>query len=167
MKKTFLSLIPILICCNFLSAQKIALLNTDLKSPILYTDSVTVEQVSKNLFPVDVSNFDTLYANLDYLNEMLKIRQRSKMQSFELHSGSTIIFIKRLPRSEGDAYIMKATSTIGQVNSNFFISDTKRNNKRNSQRIEKIMAYMKTNKSFFMKPYAIHPRIYNVVVYTE
>ncbi len=73
--------------------QKIALLSTDFKRPIIYTDSLTVEQISNALFPVSVENFDTLYANLDYIHSMLKKVQRSKMKSFELHSGSTIISI--------------------------------------------------------------------------
>ena len=97
-------------------SQKIALLNTDFKSPIIYTDSVTVQQLSSHLFPVSVNDFDTLYANLKYIDKMLSIRQRSKMKSFELHSGLTIIKIARVPFSNGDRYIIEAATNIGEIN---------------------------------------------------
>lgn len=150
-----------------LSAQKIALLNTNFKSPILYTDSVTVQQTTTGLFPVSIKDFDTLYANLDYLKKMLEIRQRSKMESFELHAGLTIIKITRTPYSNGDRYVMKATTNIGELQSNLYLVDTKQTNKRNGERLKKIMDYMKTNKSLFKKPDAIQPKIYNVVIITD
>lgn len=149
------------------NAQKTALINTDFKSPIIYTDSVTVQQISEGLFPVGINDFDTLYANLEYINKMLSIRQRAKMKSFELHAGKTIIKVSRVPFSNGDRYLIKATTKVGEVQSNFNITDVSRSNKRNSERIEKIMAYLKSNKSLFNKPYGVHPKIYNVMVVTE
>lgn len=148
------------------SAQKNALINTDLKSPIIFTDSVTVEQV-RTLFPVGVNNFDTLYANLDYLNKMVKTRQRAKMQSFELHSGNVVIKVSRVPFSNGDRYAMKAVSKEDNIVSVFNISDINKSNKKTSERIEKIMSYLKSNKSLFKDPYDVHPKIYNAVVITE
>lgn len=152
---------------NSVSAQKIALFNTGFKSPIIYTDSVTVQQVTNGLFPVSINDFDTLYPNLDYINKMLKKRQRSKMESFELHSGLTVISVKRVPFSNGDRYIINARTRIGEVSSNLHLTEIHRTNKRNSERIEKIMAYMKTNKDLFKAPYEVQPKIYNVITITE
>lgn len=148
-------------------AQKVALLNTDFKSPIIYTDSVTVQQTVSGLFPVSINDFDTLYANLEYIKNMLSIRQRSKMKSFELHAGQTEITIRRVPFSNGDRYSITATTSIDEIQSNFKLIDINRSNKNNAERIEKIMDYLKTNKSLFKKPYGIHPKIYNVVVITD
>ena len=109
-------------------AQKVALLNTDFKSPIIYTDSVTVQQTISGLFPVGINDFDTLYANLNYIKDMLSIRQRSKMKSFELHAGKTIIKISRVPFSNGDRYMIKATSKIGEIMSNYTLVDIEHSN---------------------------------------
>ena len=160
-------LITTLFITTSASAQKIALLNTNFKSPIIYTDSVTVQQTTSGLFPVGINDFDTLYANLDYINKMLSTRQRSKMKSFEFHSGQTIIKISRVPLSNGDRYLIKATTRTGELQSNLNITDISRSNKKNSERIEKIMMYIKTNKSLFKAPYEIQPKFYNVVVVTE
>ena len=147
--------------------QKIALLNRDFKQPIIYTDSVTVQQISSGLFPVSVENFDTLYANLDYIHSMLKKIQRSKMKSFELHAGTTIINIKRVPFSNGDRYLANATTKINEIESTFNLTPVDKSNARNADRIKRLMDYMKTNKDLFKGPYAIQPRIYNIVVVTE
>ena len=148
-------------------AQKIALLNTDFKSPIIYTDSVTVQQTVSGLFPVSINDFDTLYANLEYIKKMLSIRQRSKMKSFELRAGQTEITIKRVPFPNGDRYLITASTSVDEIKSNFQIIDLNKSNKNNAERVEKIMEYLKTNKSLFKKPTGIHPKIYNVVVITN
>ena len=148
-------------------AQKIALLNTDFKSPIIYTDSVTVHQTVSGLFPVSINDFDTLYANLEYIKKMLSIRQRSKMESFELRAGQTKIEISRVPAANGDKYFILATTFVDDIQSNLRLTDISRTNKKNAQRIEVIMEYLKTNKSLFKKPYGIRPKIYNVVVITD
>lgn len=157
-----ISIFPILSFC-----QKIALINTSFKQPIIYTDSLTVEQISSGLFPVSAENFDTLYANLDYIHSMLKKLQRSKMKSFELQSGSTTITIQRVPFSNGDRYISVAKTKINELEAKYNLTPVDQSNTKNANRIEKFMDYMKKNKDLFKVPYAIHPKIYNVVVITE
>ena len=147
-------------------AQKVALLDTKFKEPIIYTDSVTVQQVTSGRIPVKVENFDTLYANLKYLAAMLKIRQRAKMQSFELRAGSTVIGIQREPHAYGDAYSIIIKSKVDEVSSVYSLADQK-NNAHSATKIEKVMAYLKSNKSLFREPYDVHPKLYNVIVITE
>jgi hypothetical protein len=148
-------------------AQKIALFDVNFKRPIIYTDSVTVQQTTTGLFPVGVENFDTLYANLDYIHSMLQVRQRAKMKSFELHAGSTTISIKRVPFAYGDRYLIIGKSKLGEVESNFNFASIDRSNAKNAVRIKQFMTYMKTNKDLFKAPNDIHPKMYNVIVITE
>jgi hypothetical protein len=165
MKKILLSII--LLASVKSSAQKTALLDVEFKKPIIYTDSVTVEQIKSGLFPVSTDNFDTLYANIQYLHSMLKKVQRSKMQSFELHSGSTKINISRIPFSNGDRYMSIAKSKIGEIETTLDLTPYDRSNAKNSYRLEKIMEYMKRNKDLFKAPYNVEPKIYNIVVVRE
>ena len=160
-------LLIMFLCFPFITyAQKVALLDTKFKDPIIYTDSVTVQQVSTGHIPVKIENFDTLYANLKYLADMLKTRQRAKMQSFELRAGSTIITIQREPHAYGDSYSVVIKSKVDDVSSVYNLADQK-NNAHNANKIEKLMAYLKTNKSLFTNPYEVRPKLYNVVVLTE
>ncbi len=147
-------------------SQKIALMDPEFVRPILYTDSVTVEQ-TKDYFPVSIENFDTLYASLSYLKMMLKVRQRAKMKSFEFKAGSTTIQTKRVPFAYGDRYRIAAVTKINEVESNFIISDFSKSNAQNASRIEKLMAYIEKNRSLFNGVNEIMPKIYNVIVITE
>lgn len=164
--KNILTTLLLIISCNCLG-QKIALLNLNFEQPIIYTDSVTVQQVSSGLFPVSINDFDTLYANLDYLRSMFTKLQRSKMKSFELHSGSTTISVNRAPFSHGDRYLTIAKTKIGEVESKINLAPVDRSNAKNSERMKKIMAYMKSNKSLFRIPYPVEPKLTNIVVITE
>ena len=149
------------------SAQKIGLLDTRLKRPIIYTDSVSVGQVSMGYIAIPVADFDTLYSNLTYLNEMVSKRQRSKMQSFPLLTNATRIQVSRVPMAYGDRYLISLKSTNDAVSSMMTISDGKLPNATISKNITKMLAYIKSNNSLFAPPKEIHPRIYNVVVISD
>ena len=147
-------------------AQKIALIDIQLNKPILFTDSITVEQ-TQNYFPVDINNFDTLYADLKYLTDVLSKRQRAKMQSFELRAGSTTITVKRVPYAYGDRYTGIAKTKIKELQSEFLISSINKSNYKNQFFVERLMDYMKNNKELFKAPNEITPRIYNVIVISD
>jgi hypothetical protein len=134
--------------------------------PILYTDSVTVEQ-TRDYFPISIENFDTIYASLNYLKTMLKVRQRAKMKSFDFKAGSTTIETKRVPFAYGDRYRITAVTKINEVESKFILSDFSKSNAQNVYRIEKLMAYIEKNRSLFKGVNEIIPKFYNVIVITE
>ena len=148
-------------------SQKIALFDTKLIQPIIFTDSLTVEQTTKGYFPVEVSNFDTLYANFNYIKNMLSKRQRAKMKSFELRSGNTILTISRVPFAYGDRYLTIAKTKIKELESDYVLTDFNKKNSDNLFKIERLMSYMKNNKELFKAPNEIIPKIYNVVTITE
>jgi hypothetical protein len=151
----------------FTYGQKIALLSPNSKYPIIYTDSVTVEQIHKGFFTLEVKSLDTFYANLKYIKEMLSIKQRSKMQSFELRSGLTVIKINRIPLAYADRYSIVASSKIGEIEAVTTFGDLQTTNKNCLNRIENMMKYLDSNKSLFRTANEIHPRIYEVVVVAD
>jgi hypothetical protein len=151
----------------FAISQKIALFDTKFTQPIIFTDSVTLEQITKGYFPVEVNNFDTLYANLNYIKNMLSKRQRAKMKSFELRAGNTILTISRVPFAYGDRYSTIAKTKIKELESDYVLTDFNKKNSDNLFKIERLMSYMKNNKELFKAPNEITPKIYNVVTITE
>lgn len=160
----------LLACVAFsisLSAQKVALLDRGFKQPIIYTDSITVEQVRAGYFPLQVNNVDTFYANLKYLHDMLSTRQRAKMESFELHAGNSIIKSERVPMAYGDRYNIIAYTKIGEILAQMRLSTSEEPSKRNAKRIKRLMEYISKNKSLFGAPREIHPRIYYMQVITD
>jgi hypothetical protein len=148
-------------------AQRTALLSKDLTQPIIYTDSITVQQLSTGYIPIDVSKIDTFYANLQYLRNLYSERQRSKMQTFELKAGTSTMTIERVPHAYGDRYNVTAANSIDNVKSSVLLASSDISNKNNRKKIEKLMDYISSNKSLFKTANEIHPKIYNAVVVSE
>jgi hypothetical protein len=148
-------------------SQKIALIARDFERPMLFTDSVSAEQVKSGYFPIEKANIDTFYANVKYLIDMLKIRQRAKMQSFELRSGTSTIKVSRVPYSNGDRYTAIAKNKEDEIEAIMPLIDHQISNKKSAKRLQLLLDYLTNNKSLFTKPYGITPKIYNVAVITE
>jgi hypothetical protein len=147
--------------------QRVALMDKKFKQPILFTDSLTVEQVTKVYLPVYVKDFDTLDANLRYLEEMLSKPQRSKMGGFELRSGNTSISVMKVPMAYADRFNIIMKSEGQSITTLFTLSDANFPNSKGLDRIKDMRNYIQKNKSLFTAPYEIHPKIYNVVVITN
>lgn len=103
------------------SAQKYALIDRDYKKPILFTDSVTVSQVSNNYFPVNVSDLDSLNANLEYIINQLENVERAKFKSYKLKSGNTQIQVNTVTHAYGDAYDILLVTNANNVIAEFYI----------------------------------------------
>ena len=152
-----------LFCSLSAHGQKIALLSTDLKSPILYTDSVTIEQVSSGHFAIDVNNLDTFVASLAYMRDLLKKTARSKLESWEFRSGNTIIMTSRIPNAYGDSYSVMAVSKFDEVTSTFDLTPEK-GSKKKSEHIDRALKYIEKNRTVLRQWYEITPKKYNVIV---
>ena len=164
MKKIFAILF--LLFSHGVFGQKIALLSHDFKKPILYTDSITVEQIANGYFAVKLNDFDTLIGSLNYLKNALVGLSRAKMQSWEFRAGNTTLKTTIELHAYGDKYNVVAISTFDEIKSVFTIT-TEKNNKRNSKRLEELMQYIAKNRSIFKEAYEINPKFYNVVIIKE
>lgn len=149
------------------NAQKVALIHTEFKQPIIYTDSVSVQQITSGYFALEVSAVDTFYAGLKYLKEMLEVRQRAKMQSFQFKSGNTTIHVERVPFAYGDRYNITIRTKMNEVTSAFSLATKDVSNAKNAKKIKSLMDHIAENKSLFKAPNEIHPKFYEVIVITD
>ena len=156
-----------ILCSLSCYSQRIALIDKNFKQPILFTDSISAEQIKSGYFPIETTNLDTFYANVKYTIDMLKIRQRAKMQSFELKAGSSTIKVSRVPYAYGDRYSGTAHNQFNEIQAVMPILNHTVSNKDNAKRLQKLLDYLSRNKSLFRDPYQITPKLYNVVVIME
>ncbi|HEU4469620.1 MAG TPA: hypothetical protein VFR58_00935 [Flavisolibacter sp.] len=163
----FFVLVLVILPFSVLAQSKFALIDKNLEQPVIYTDSVTVEQVIKGYFPIENKSVDSLIANLIYLREMLSKMQRAKMESFELRASNAVITTIRIPYAYGDRYDAVAQTNNGQVQAKLNLLTSKDSNKDNMKRIKKLLAYLESNQSFYRAPNEIAPKLYNVVVITH
>ena len=170
MKKIIKSILLFLLFTQ-VKAQKFALISTSTKQPIIYTDSVTVEQIKSGFFPVETIKVDTFLANLLYLKNMVdngKNGMRSKMQSFQLKSGLTTFEITRIPFAYGDRFKIIGITEINYITARTVFGNDNISNKKTRDKIENLIAYITNNKSFYETKYReINPKEINVIVRTE
>ena len=162
-----LLLILISAMCNSSFGQKIALIDTKFKTPILFTDSVSVNQVSNALLPIRVDEFDTLNAHLEFIKKVLSEPKRSKMQSFDLKTQTISISVSRIPMAYADRYIIIMQTLNNGINATYKILRPESPHKDGVKRIDKFRKYIQSNTSLFGPPNAIEPKFYNVVVVSE
>lgn len=167
MKTKFALLTLLLALSQTVQSQRYALFDKTLEKPILFTDSVTVQQVTQGYFPIENKSTDTLAANIQYLKKMVSVRQRSKMESFELKSGNITINVKRVPYAYGDRYEAIMYSSAGEVKSQMTLINSEIKNKRTGQKLERMLDYFEKNKSFFKAPGEVEPKIYNITVISD
>jgi hypothetical protein len=167
MKRFSLILILTSAICYACLGQKIALIDTKFKTPILFTDSVSVNQVSNALLPIRVDEFDTLNAHLEFIKKVLSEPKRSKMQSFELKTQTISISVSRIPMAYADRYFMTMRTLNNGVIATYDILRPESPNKDGVKRIDRFRKYIQSNTSLFGPPKAIEPKFYNVVVVSE
>ena len=167
MKKLLLAITITLLYTSVFS-QKIALIKTDFKSPIIYTDSVTISQISQNYIPIETNCFDSIHSILSYLRVFLEgnVTARSKMQSFELRACSTLFKITTVKHAYGDCYDIDMITKIYDITSKFRLADNVKLKKKNSLRILDLMNLMKNEKSLFKSDYKeMKMHQYNIEIY--
>ena len=160
-------IIIVMLIPTICTAQKYALINKNLKYPILYTDSVSLEQVRKGYLPIETTVIDTFLANIDYISKLVMIPERAKFQSMDLRNGTTVIHIKRIPKAYGDRYEVKATTQANEVLAVEIFCDTNTPEKKTKKYLKEMIEYVRNERSLFKEYKAISPKFYNVVVETE
>ena len=158
----------ILICLTFanVAGQKFALIDRDFKKPILYTDSVTVSQVSNNLFPIKVTDLDSLIGNLKFVQNELKGLQRAKFVSYKLSSGQTATKVVTVSKAYGDSYNVFLTTAAGLVVADYLLVDNRQLNKRGIKKIQEFIDYIKTDKALTIHDFIeYHPVLYDATVF--
>lgn len=168
MKRTIIFGLVFILFASSAYSQKIALLKSDFKSPIIFTDSVTLNQISQNYIPVEANCFDSVFTILKFLKNFLEERDvaRAKMQSFELKVGVTLFKVSTFKHAYGDCYDIEIVTKINDVISRYKLVDNIKLMKKNIKKVEELMKYMSTEKSLFKNGYKeMSIRLLNIEVY--
>ena len=161
-----LSLLILIFLGLTLSAQKYALVDRSFKKPILFSDSVTINQVSKGYFPINVKDMDSLFANISYIREQLKGVQRAKFKSYKIKSGNTIIQLTTIPHAYGDAYNILLITTANNLNAEYLLSDNQALNKKAVKKLNSFMDFIKKDKDIMVNEFKQYePVIFDATVY--
>ena len=146
--------------------QKSVLLDKKLQKPIIFTDTVTQEQINHGYIPVELKDLDTFYADLNYLEAILSNRDKTNLSSFELRAGSSVFMVTRLLRAinEGERYNICLNSTIKEVSSRYILANGNKTNREVKYDVKDLKNYLNSISKYFHADYEIYPKMYNVLV---
>jgi len=147
-------------------SQKYALIDRDFKKPILFTDSVTISQVSSNYFPIKTTDIDSLLANCNFLISELKTLQRAKFKSYKIRSGNTIVEVTTVSKAYGDSYNIMLQTKADIVIAEYLIASNQGLNKRAIKNLQAFIDYIKDDKDLVVHDFMNYvPIIFDATVY--
>lgn len=125
-------------------AQRYAIVDRKLKSPLQYADNITKEQLSNGYFAVEKQNIAPLISKLDSLSARLRDVVREKYDEDSLVVGSTVLNIKVVKQSFADRLnVSLSTDTGNSYNKSFYIVDAKLTNNDNARYLNRLIKYLK------------------------
>lgn len=154
---------------GFLSySQKYALIDKSFKKPILFTDSVTINQVSSDYFPIRTVDLDSVVANCNYLISELKDLQRVKFKSYKIRAGNTTAQISTVPKAYGDSYDITLQTKTNILIAEYLISSNQGLNKRAVKNLQAFINYIKKDKELVVHDFiAFSPVIFDATVFIK
>lgn len=164
--RIFFAILFIGLQISFCWGQKYALIDREYKLPILYTDSVTINQVSSNYFPVRVTDLDSLIANLSFLKNEFTGIQRAKFKSYKMSSGNTNVIVNTVPKAYGDSYEIFLTTSAEIVKAEYLLRDSRVLNKKAIKKLEQFIGYVTSDKSLVIHEFKEYkPAIFDATIF--
>ena len=96
--KYFLLIFFILINTSF-SAQKYALVDKQLSLPVIYSNTVTVQDNYKGYFPVEKNRLNEFVTEVEKIGKLLNDPKKPKPETIDFKVGSTTFHGLRVPIS--------------------------------------------------------------------
>ena len=143
--KTLTFYLVFILFANYSFGQKWALLDKNRKLPIIYTDSVTAEQISRGFYPIDKNCIDTFTQQLETVYERLEKNTKSKLDNITFPVCRLLFEMNITHMAYGDRYNLIITSTTGLLQTKWRIVKDSEPNKTNANRLYQFIKYLKNN----------------------
>lgn len=126
-------------------AQKYALLDRKMISPITYTNAVTVAHDYQSLFPVEKDKLNEFVAALEKIVKMLN--DKNIPQSLKYKLGSTEFKGVKIPFGSEERIDINLSANCGSATINMHLVDAKNTNATNAFNISTWIKYIKKEAS--------------------
>ncbi len=127
-------------------AQKWALLDKNRKLPIIYTDSVTAEQLNKGFFPIEKNCVDSFTTTLESIYERLEKNTKSKLDNITFPVCTLMFEMNITHFAYGDRYNILITSNTSPFQTKWRIVKDTEPNRVNANRVQQFIKYLKNNR---------------------
>lgn len=130
MKLTILAAVLLIsYCCT---AQKYALLDKEMTQPVIFSNTVTMQQSFAGMFAVEKDKLNDFVLALENIGKQLVNAKKVKPEAFKLSVANTNFTGLKISLKDEDRLDVVVVSTVGPVKSTIHLCDAKISNVNNA-----------------------------------
>ena len=141
--KHFLLIVFILIS-TFCSAQKYALVDKQLSLPVIYANTITIQDNYKGYFPIEKNKLNEFIIEVEKIAKLLNDPKKPKPETIHFTVGSTTFHGLRVPLAAEQRMDIVITTDHGVSKTTMHLSDAKLSNSRNAFFINTWLKYLRS-----------------------
>jgi hypothetical protein len=138
-------LIFFVIVSTVCSAQKYALVDKQLSLPVIYANTITVQDNYKGYFPVEKNKLNEFVTEVEKIGKLLSDPKQPKPEKMDFSVGSTTFHGLRVPLATEERMDIVITTDYGVSKTTMHLSDAKLSNAKNAFFINTWLKYLHSN----------------------
>jgi len=132
-------------------AQNIALLDRNLKKPVVVTQALAATQLAHNLFPIYTTDLDSVIQLLEDLARRISNKDVPEEMMQVLPVGHSQFAITTEPKGNVAVYTIYLSTRIQNLGASLEVVEPKTGNRRTVQNLLLFLDYLKNNRPFIGK----------------
>ena len=126
------------------SAQKYALVDKQLSLPVIYANTMTVQDNYKGYFPVEKNKLNEFVVEVEKIGKLLNDPKKPKPETIDFNVGSTTFHGLRVPLATEERMDIVISTDYGVSKTTMHLSDAKLSNAKNAYFINTWLKYLRS-----------------------
>ena len=126
------------------SAQKYALVDKQLSLPVIYSNTVTIQDNYKGYFPVEKNRLSEFVTEVEKIGKLLNDPKKPKPETIDFKVGSTTFHGLRVPLAAEERMDIVISTDYGVSKTTMHLSDAKLSNAKNAYFINTWLKYLRS-----------------------
>ena len=126
------------------SAQKYALVDKQLSLPVIYANTVTIQDNYKGYFPVEKNKLNEFIIEVEKIGKLLNDPRKPKPETIDFNVGSTTFHGLRVPLAAEERMDIVISTDYGVSKTTMHLSDAKLSNAKNAHFINTWLKYLRS-----------------------
>jgi hypothetical protein len=141
--KHFLLIVFILIN-TVCTAQKYALVDKQLSLPVIYANTITIQDNYKGYFPIEKNKLNEFITEVQKIANLLSDPKKPKPETIDLNVGNTTFYGLKVPLATEERMDIILTTDYGVSKTTMHLSDAKLSNAKNAFFINTWLKYLRS-----------------------
>ena len=131
-------------------AQKMVLVDRNFQQPLIFADSITIEQVAKGLLPIHFNDLDQVIRVMEKLTKDIYAGRMNSKETTSVPIGSSVCIITMEKLNRSNLYNIILNTTTGNLKTHIVLAQSEPH-KRAAQRLTIFIDYLKNNAAIVLE----------------